>query len=228
MDKSAKNQDKPAAMIIAVDGPAASGKGTLARLLAASYGLAHLDTGLLYRAVGVGVLQAGGDPADETAALKAVSHLVEQDLDDPALRTSKAGGAASQVAAIPAVRTALLEYQRRFANSPPGDAAGAVLDGRDIGTVVCPNADIKFFIKASPEVRARRRYLELSSNGSVTTEGEVLADILERDARDANRDIAPMVRAPAAYLIDTSDLSIEAAFAAARAFIDGHLKDRSA
>ena len=214
----------PKHLIIAVDGPAASGKGTIAKRIAAHYRLAHLDTGLLYRAVGATVLSKGLDPSDEGAATAAVDEISPAGLEDPQLRTPEVGKAASQVAAIPAVREALLNYQRRFATHPPERSFGAVLDGRDIGTVVCPDAEVKFFIIASPETRAHRRYLELSAKGSDLTEAQVLADIRERDARDANRDTAPMTMAPGAYLLDTTNLSIEAAFAAVRAFIDGQLE----
>ena len=215
-------------MIIAVDGPAASGKGTLARKIAAHYNLAHLDTGLLYRAVGAAVLRAGHDPADQQAALAAARALSAEGLDDPFLRTSEVGRAASIVAANADVRAALLDYQRAFATEPPEGKDGSVLDGRDIGSVVCPDADVKFFVTADPEVRAHRRFLELKAKDASMTEDRVLADIRERDARDAGRGAAPMVVAPGAYLLDTSDLSIEAAFAAARAFIDGHLNDSPA
>lgn len=211
----------PKTLIIAVDGPAASGKGTIAKRIAAAYDLAHLDTGLLYRAVGAGVLAAGDDPADEAAALAAVKRITPEALADPALRDPEIGKAASVVAAIAAVRAALLDYQRGFAHHPPGGKAGAVLDGRDIGTVVCPDADVKFYVDAAPETRARRRFLELKAGGSALSEAQVLADIKERDARDAGRETAPLTIAPGAYLLDTTDLSIEAAFAAVRAFIDG-------
>jgi cytidylate kinase len=195
-------------MIIAIDGPAASGKGTLAVRIAVHFGLAHLDTGLLYRAVARDVRRSGGALEDEGAAIRASQELDSATLDDPALRGVGAGEAASIVARIPDVRAALLEFQRAFARKPPG----AVLDGRDIGTVVCPDADIKIFVTASPEVRARRRHLERLGRGeSVTYEG-VLADIRRRDERDAGRQAAPMRPAADAVLLDTSNLDIEAAF----------------
>jgi cytidylate kinase len=198
-------------MIIAVDGPAASGKGTLARRLAAHYGLRYLDTGSLYRAVAHAVLQAGGDPAIEADAVAAARRLGATVVPDADLRTPAVSRAASVVAAIPAVRAAILNYQRAFAARPPG----AVLDGRDIGTIVCPDADAKLFITASPRTRARRRFLELRANGSTVSEAEVLEELTERDRRDSDRVIAPLKQAPDAHLLDTTDLGIEAAFAAA-------------
>ncbi|MBX3491633.1 MAG: (d)CMP kinase [Parvibaculum sp.] len=203
-------------MIIAVDGPAASGKGTLARALARHYGLHYLDTGSLYRAVGQAVLAAGGDPADEKAARAAAEALDAAQIDETAIRTAEAGHAASVVAAMPEVRAAILDLQRRFAAQKPG----AVLDGRDIGTVVCPEADVKLFVSASPEIRARRRWLELNNSGSGPSEAQVLEDVRERDRRDAERAASPMKPAADAHLLDTSDLSIEAAFDAAVAIID--------
>ncbi|MEQ8282706.1 MAG: (d)CMP kinase [Parvibaculum sp.] len=203
-------------MIVAVDGPAASGKGTLARALARHYGLHYLDTGSLYRAVGQAVLAAGGDPADEKAARAAAEALDAARIDEKAIRTAEAGHAASVVAAMPAVRAAILDLQRRFAAQKPG----AVLDGRDIGTVVCPDADVKLFVSASPEIRAHRRWLELNNSGSGPSEAQVLEDVRERDRRDAERAASPMKRAADAHLLDTSDLSIEAAFDAAVAIID--------
>lgn len=210
-------------MIVTVDGPVAAGKGTLSRRLAADLGFAHLDTGLIYRAVGCKVMWAGGDPADEAGALRAAEALTPADLAADGLRDEAAGHAASKVAAIPSVRAALLEYQRRFAANPPGGEPGAVLDGRDTGTVVCPNADAKLFVTARPEVRARRRYLELQARGEPVTEAEVLADLIERDRRDSERAVAPLKPAPDAHLLDTSDLDIDAAFRAARAFVAGRL-----
>lgn len=207
-------------VVIAVDGPAASGKGTLARKLAAHYRFAYLDTGSLYRAVGHSVRTSGGDPADEAAALAAAKTLDLSKIDDKAIRTRHAGEDASLVAAIPSVRAAILHFQRDFAAHPPGGKAGAVLDGRDIGTVVCPDAPAKLFVTASPEVRAHRRWLELKNSGSEATEAQVLEDIEERDRRDAGRATSPMKPAADAHLLDTSDLSIEAAFGAAVAIID--------
>ncbi len=210
----------PRSIVIAVDGPAASGKGTLARKIAAHYGFAYLDTGSLYRAVGHAVRASGGDPADETAALAAAEALDISKIDDKAIRTPEAGEAASLVAAMPPVRAAILHFQRDFAAHPPGGKAGAVLDGRDIGTVVCPDAQAKLFVIARPEIRARRRWLELKNSGSELTETQVLDDIKERDRRDAERATSPMKPADDAHLLDTSDLSIEAAFGAAVTIID--------
>jgi cytidylate kinase len=196
--------------VIAIDGPAASGKGTIARRVAAALGFAHLDTGTLYRVVGLAVLRRGGDPADPSHADTAVASLDLSLLEDPALRSHSTSVAASKVAAILSVREALLSFQRDFAAHPPG-GRGAVLDGRDIGTVICPNADVKLFITASPEVRAHRRFLELTTNGTLITEAEVLADIRSRDARDSGRAVAPLKQASDAHLLDTTHLDIEAA-----------------
>jgi cytidylate kinase len=195
-------------MIVAIDGPAASGKGTLAKRLAAHFGLAHLDTGLLYRAVARDIRRKGGALDDENLAIIVARKLDPDTLDDPELRVRDLGEAASVVARIPEVRTALLQYQRAFANQPQG----AVLDGRDIGTVVCPHADVKIYVTATAEVRAQRRYLELQSRCERATYDGVLADIRRRDARDAARQAAPMRPAEDAILLDTSNLDIEAAF----------------
>lgn len=203
-------------MIIAVDGPVAAGKGTLARRIAAHYGLAYLDTGALYRAVALKILRDGDNPADPEVAVAAAHRVAEISLDDPALRDEATGKAASIVAANPDVRAALLDYQREFAKRPEG----AVLDGRDIGTVVCPNADVKLFVTASPEVRAERRHAELRAKGVETSYAAVLADLLARDARDTERGAAPLKKAPDAHLLDTSKLDIEAAFKAACHIID--------
>ncbi len=197
-------------MIVAVDGPAASGKGTIARALAARYGLAHLDTGLLYRAVGLTVLRTGGDPADEDDAVRACgfdAHL----LGDANLKSEAAGKAASIVSAHPAVRAALLQRQRAFARRP----GGAVLDGRDIGTVIAPDASPKLFVTAAPEVRARRRHDELVRLGLRVTLDHVLGDIRARDERDSARAAAPLRQADDAVLLDTSALDVDAAIAAA-------------
>jgi len=195
-------------MIIAIDGPAASGKGTLALRIATHFGFHHLDTGLLYRAVARDVERRGGALGDAAAAAAAARKIDAATLDDPALRGAGAGEAASIVARIPQVRAALRSMQRDFARQPPG----AVLDGRDIGTVVCPDADIKIYVTASPEVRARRRYLEMTARGERATLAEVLQEIRRRDDRDANREASPMQPAPDAFLLDTSNLDIEAAF----------------
>jgi cytidylate kinase len=201
-------------MIIAVDGPAASGKGTIARALSRHFGLPHLDTGLLYRATGMGLLRAGGDPADADEALAATG-FDEALLADPELKSDVAGRAASIVSAHPSVRAALLDRQRRFA----AREGGAVLDGRDIGTVIAPQADAKLFVTARPEVRAERRHAELCRLGIASEIATVLADIRARDARDAGRATAPLRQAPDAALIDTSDLDIDAAVAAAIACV---------
>ena len=196
--------------VIAIDGPAASGKGTIARRVAAALSFAHLDTGTLYRVVGLAVLRKGGDPTDAKLAIAAVGSLDMSLLEDPALRAHLTSVAASKVAAILPVREALLEFQRNFAVHPPG-GRGAVLDGRDIGTVICPDATVKLFVTATPEVRARRRFLELTKNGTQIAEAEVLADIQSRDARDSGRAVAPLKQASDAHLLDTTHLDIEAA-----------------
>jgi cytidylate kinase len=203
-------------MIVAIDGPAASGKGTLGKMIAAHYGLAHLDTGKLYRAVARDMLESGVDPADVEAALAATRALDLTTLSDPSLMQGRLGEAASIVASHPEVRKVLLGYQRRFAGQEPG----AVLDGRDIGTVVCPDADVKLFVTATPEVRARRRYLELNAAANAVSEADVLADIRRRDERDQNRAVAPLIQAKDAVLLDTTNLDIDAAFKAAIALID--------
>ena len=206
-------------MIIAIDGPAASGKGTLGKRVAAHYRLAHLDTGTLYRAVARDTLARGADPTDAGAAAAAARALDPTSLTDPLLRAQALGETASVVARHPEVREALLAYQRGFARREPG----AVLDGRDIGTVICPDADVKLFVTATPEERARRRFRELEQNGTPVTEAEVLADIRRRDERDGNRAAAPLVRAEDAVLLDTTNLDIDAAFRAAIESIDAAL-----
>lgn len=211
-------------VVIAVDGPVAAGKGTLARRLADRYGYAYLDTGSLYRAVGAKVLRAGGEAADPEIAAKAAESLEESDLHVKDLRSEAVGLAASKVAAIPAVRAALLDYQRRFASQPPGGKPGAVLDGRDIGTVVCPNAAVKLFVTARDEVRAERRYKELIDKGENATFERVLADLRKRDEQDRARSTAPLKPAADAHLLDTSDLAIEAAVTAAVHIISATLK----
>ncbi len=198
-------------MIIALDGPAASGKGTLARRIARELGYAHLDTGKLYRAVGMAVLRRGGDPSDATAAEVAARALDPDTLDDPELASDEAAQAASRVSAIPAVRAALLDMQHAFAARSPG----AVLDGRDIGTVVCPDADIKLYVIASDEIRAQRRHKELLDRGKASIYARVLQDLKERDARDSARSVAPMKPAEDAMVLDTTALDAEAAYAAA-------------
>lgn len=206
-------------MIIAVDGPAASGKGTIARALAKHYGLPHLDTGLLYRAVATRVLRDGMDPTREADCVAACD-FPDSLLDDPWLRTDEAGQAASIVSAHPLVRSALLRRQRKFAQQP----GGAVLDGRDIGTVIAPDADAKLFVKATPVIRARRRHTELAKAGSTVTYDRVLADIRSRDERDSSRSTAPLVMAPDAAPLDTSTLSIEVAVERAIAIVEGQRK----
>jgi cytidylate kinase len=203
-------------LVIAVDGPAASGKGTIATGLAQAFGLPQLDTGLLYRAVGVAVLAKGGRLDDEGLAAQVAKTLDLTVLDIPAHRTRAAGEAASQVAVHPAVRLALLEAQQAFARHP----TGAVIDGRDIGTVIAPNAIAKLFVTASPEVRAQRRWKQLSGQGETVSLAEVLEDIRIRDARDSGRDSAPLTRADDAILLDTSRMTIEDAADAARRIVE--------
>ncbi len=198
-------------MIIAIDGPAASGKGTLGKRLAAHYGLRHLDTGLLYRAVAKAVLDGGGAIDRPQDAIKAAQALDPFRFAEDALKADDVGKAASVISAIPEVRAALLAFQRDFAKSPPG----AVLDGRDIGTVIAPEAEVKIFITAQPAERARRRAAELRGRGQAVNEEAILADILQRDARDTNRPIAPLKQAPDAHLLDTTHLDIDAAVRAA-------------
>lgn len=199
--------------VIAIDGPAASGKGTLAQRLARHFDYALLDTGALYRAVGLACARAGGDPENEQDALAAAARLAEMDLADPEIKGESTAGLASKVAALPAVRTRLLAFQRDFARTPPGGKAGAILDGRDIGTVVCPDADVKIFITADVETRAKRRFLEqYGPTGSPAQYQAILADLVRRDARDINRDASPLKRAENAYLIDTTNSDIETVF----------------
>ena len=207
-------------MIIAIDGPAAAGKGTLARRLAAHFSLNYLDTGAIYRAVGYAVLRAGGDPNDAAQAEAAARALRPELLSDPALRSEEAGAAASKVAAVPGVRAALLEFQRNYAMQAPG----AVLDGRDIGTVVCPKADAKLFVTASLEKRAERRLKELLAKGESVIPEQVFQDMKNRDERDSARSVAPLTAAADAVLLDTSELDADAAFAAAVEAISRTLK----
>jgi len=205
-------------MIVAVDGPAASGKGTIARAIASHYGLPHLDTGLLYRAVGIGVLRAGGDPASADDALSAC-RFSDGALHDPQLESEAAGKAASMVSAHPAVRAALLDRQVAFARQP----GGAVLDGRDIGTVIAPDAAVKLFVTASPEVRAERRHRELVSMGLDVALDHVLTDIRARDERDSARSAAPLRMADDACLLDTSALNVTRAIGAALALVEARM-----
>lgn len=199
-------------VVVAVDGPAASGKGTIARRLAAHLGFAHLDTGLLYRAVAKRVMGENGDPADGAAALRAARALEAGDLSGEGLRDETVTAAASVVAADADVRAALLDFQRAFAAAPPGGARGAVLDGRDIGTVVCPEAGVKLFLDASPEVRAARRVRELRERGSNGIYAAVLRDMEARDARDRGRAVAPLAPAEDAFVIDTSTMNADEVF----------------
>jgi len=206
-------------LVIAVDGPAASGKGTIAKALARHYGLPHMDTGALYRAVGLAVLRRGGNPSEATIAEAAARALDLSLLEDRALRDAATSEAASAVAVHPGVRQALFELQRAFANQP----GGAVLDGRDIGTVIAPDAPAKLFVTATNEVRARRRQTELASRGEFKDFEEVLADIRKRDARDAGRDAAPLAQAADAALLDTSELAIDAAVRRAISLVEDRI-----
>ena len=217
-------------IVIAVDGTAASGKGTLAKRLAAHFGFAHLDSGALYRLTAFAVLAAKGDPKKEADAVRGAQALDFTLAGDPAIRTDVVGQAASHVAAIPAVRAALLDFQQSFLAHPPGGSPGAVMDGRDIGTVIAPHATAKLYVDARPEVRANRRWRELAAMGIRRDEGDLLKELNARDAADKTRPVSPLVQAPDASLLDTSDLGIDAAFAAALRLvssrIEGALKDR--
>ncbi|MGB9368698.1 MAG: (d)CMP kinase [Xanthobacteraceae bacterium] len=205
-------------MIIAIDGPAASGKGTLGKRLAAHFGLRHLDTGLIYRAVAKALLDAGHPLDDRTQAVAAARSLDPSAFDDRVLKGHAIGEAASIVSAIPEVRAALIAFQRDFATAPPG----AVLDGRDIGTVICPDADVKIFVVAAAEERARRRALELKSAGQNADEAAILEDIRRRDERDRTRAAAPLKRADDAYDLDTTHLNVDAAVRAAIDLVEKH------
>jgi cytidylate kinase len=203
-------------MIIAIDGPAASGKGTLGKRLAHHYGYRHLDTGVIYRAVAKALLDEGFDLTDEARAVAVAMELDPEKFGHPELKTQRIGDAASVVSAIPSVREALVSFQRQFAADPPG----AVLDGRDIGTVICPNADVKIFVVADPKVRAHRRTLEALARGEAADEALVLADILRRDERDRNRAAAPLKAAADAHILDNSNLDIEGGVRAAIAIVE--------
>ncbi len=207
-------------MIVAIDGPSASGKGTLARRLAEALDFAYLDTGMLYRAVGAAVLAAGADPGESAAASEAARALELSDLERPGLRGEAVGQAASIVAVMPGVRDALLGLQRRFAAAPPGAKAGAVLDGRDIGTVVCPEAEVKIFVTASLEGRARRRHKELLEGGEASIYARVVQEMRARDRRDSGRAAAPLRPAPDAVVLDTNELDAGEAFRAALEIVD--------
>lgn len=202
--------------VIAIDGTFASGKGTLGKRIADHYGLKYLDTGKLYRATAFAMLKSGADLGDEDVAAKAAAGLSDSDLNDPALKSGDVGAAASKIAVHPKVRAALLKFQRDFAATEPG----AVLDGRDIGTVICPDADAKLYVDARPAVRAQRRYKELAGYGEDTSVEIVLAQLTERDARDKSRKEAPLKAADDAHLLDTSDLDIAEATQAAISIID--------
>lgn len=203
-------------LVIAIDGPAASGKGTLARRLAAHFNLPHLDTGLLYRATACALLDDGRRLDDVPAAVAAARGLALADFDEERLRTRDMGEAASIVAAMPQVRAALIDLQRSFA----ARAEGAVLDGRDIGTVICPDAPVKIFVTASPETRAQRRALELAARGEKADYGSILEDVKKRDERDSGRGAAPLRAADDAFVLDTTDLDINGAFGAALAVVE--------
>ena len=209
-------------MIIAIDGPAAAGKGTLALRLATELGFAHLDTGRIYRAVAAKVLAAGAAPDDAAAAVRAAGTLRPEDLERGDLRREEVGQGASVVAAVPQVRAALLAFQRHFAEHPPGGQAGAVLDGRDIGTVVCPGAEVKFYVTASPEIRARRRHKELLESGERSIYARVLQEVRDREARDSGREAAPLRPAEDAVVLDTTEMNADAVLAAAL----GHILSR--
>jgi cytidylate kinase len=202
-------------IVIAVDGPAASGKGTIAKALASHFGLPHMDTGVLYRAVALNLFRFGGDPGSEFEAMRACD-IGSVAVDDPELRSEIVGSIASRISSYPSVRDKLLERQRRFASQP----GGAVLDGRDIGTVIAPDADVKLFVTASVEVRARRRVAELLSRGMPAHLEDVIIDLKARDARDSGRDTAPLVQARDALLLDTSEMDVEQAIASAIALVD--------
>ena len=207
-------------IVIAVDGTAASGKGTLAKLLAKHFAFAHLDSGSLYRLVALAVLEGKGDPAKESEAVAAAHALDLSRAGDPAIRSDIVGKTASQVSAYPGVRAALLQFQRDFAVRPLGESRGAVIDGRDIGTVICPDANAKLFVDARAEIRANRRWRELQALGIERAERHILEELIARDHADRNRPISPMKPAPDAALLDTSHLDIDAAFAAALALVN--------
>jgi cytidylate kinase len=206
-------------IVIAVDGTAASGKGTLAQKLAQHFHFAHLDSGSLYRLVALKVHEAGGDPSNEADAIVAARSIDAGKRGDARVRSAEIGRAASVVSVFPAVRKALLAFQRDFAVNPPGGAKGVVIDGRDIGTVICPHATAKLFVDATPQVRARRRWLEVTERGETADEAAILTEIIERDRRDRERAASPLKSAPDALLLDTTHFDIDAAFAAALALV---------
>ena len=207
-------------IVIAVDGTAASGKGTLAKRLARHFGFAHMDSGALYRLTALAVLDAKGDPSAEADALKGARTIDLDRIADAAIRSDVVGKYASQVAAIPAVRAALHDFQTHFLANPPGGSPGAVMDGRDIGTVIAPDAAAKLYVDAAPEVRAHRRWLELTGMGIARDEADILDELRVRDARDGSRTVSPMKKAADADLLDTTSLGIEPAFAAALALVE--------
>jgi len=213
-------------VIVAIDGPAAAGKGTLARRLAKKFDFAYLDTGMLYRAVALTLIKAGIDPHNEAAAAAASAALDLGVTADPMLRAEGTGNAASIVAAMPEIRSNLLKLQRKFGSSPPGGEKGAILDGRDIGTVVCPNAEVKFFVTATPEVRAQRRTAEMQSRGEAAVYASILEEVKMRDDRDMNRGQAPLKPAEDALLLDTTLLDIDAVFLRAVKIIEARIGKR--
>ena len=212
-------------VVIAVDGPAASGKGTLSNSLANHFDFARLDTGLMYRALGLKVLGDGADASDKQKVILLANQLSFDDLNQENLRSEKVGAVASRVAAIPDVRAVLLKFQRDFAAHPPAEKSGVVLDGRDIGTIVCPNANFKIFLIADKDVRATRRFKELQERGLRAIYSQILRDIVDRDARDSFRSVAPLEPAKDAFVLDTSKLSVDAAFVAALRYISTQNKD---
>ncbi|MBO0735068.1 MAG: (d)CMP kinase [Alphaproteobacteria bacterium] len=226
MPRSRSRDERPKPFVVAIDGPAASGKGTLARRLAERFGFAHLDTGALYRATALLVLDAGGDPGDPAAAEGAARRVGPDHLADPRLRADEVAAAASLVAAVPEVRRALLAFQRNFAAHPPPPGRGAVLDGRDIGTVICPTADVKLFVTASTETRASRRLKELREQGLAVIYQDVLQDLTQRDARDRARHAAPLAPAPDAEIIDTTTLDADIVFERAAHLVARTLKEK--
>ena len=211
-------------IVIAVDGTAASGKGTLAKRLARHYGFAHMDSGALYRLAALATLEGGGNPQNEADALEGARAIDPGRAGDPAIRTDRVGQAASQVARYPSVRGALNDFQIAFLRHPPGGAPGAVMDGRDIGTVIAPRATAKLFVDAAPAIRAQRRWRELKGLGIVRDEAELLAEIQTRDRADRSRAASPLLQAPDADLLDTTALDIDAAFAAALALVHSKIE----
>ena len=208
-------------IVIAVDGTAASGKGTIAKMMARHFGFAHMDSGALYRLAALAAVEQGGDPANESDALKGAHTIDLSRAGDRKIRSAEIGTAASKLSAFPSVRAALLAFQRDFLKAPPGGSLGAVMDGRDIGTVIAPNADAKLFVDADIKVRAHRRWLELESMDlGVVDEAQVLADLKARDQADRTRAASPLIPAADAALLDTTHLDIEQAFAHARALVD--------